>query len=230
MRAARGRFLPSSESPTPSTPLPSRPARPVAEAATGRRSLCSQPCPRPGSPPVERGKITEADAVVPASSARRNCALAGAILGSSSGLIVIRQLRPDGGQSWPPRAVSLAKRLAPPCGGELPVWSGPCRVPPRGRRRILAATGRAAEGVGEQAGDAHLGDAELLADLPLRHVTVKAYPQDLLLTKGQLAPVRGDGPAYRACRSLERGRDRRMPSSSWSSSPARFLKHPRRGR
>jgi hypothetical protein len=121
MRAARGRFLPSSESPTPSTPLPSRPARPAAEAATGRRSLRSQPCPRPGSPPVERGKITAADAVVPASSARRNCALAGAILGSSSGLIVIRQLRPDGGQSWPPRAVSRAKRLAPPCGGELPV-------------------------------------------------------------------------------------------------------------
>jgi hypothetical protein len=87
-----------------------------------------------------------------------------------------------------------------------------------------------ADGVGEQAGDVHLGDAKLLADLRLRHVTVKAYPQDLLLTKGQLAPVRGDGPAYRACRSLERGRDRRMPSSSWSSSPARFLKHPRRGR
>jgi hypothetical protein len=40
----------------------------------------------------------------------------------------------------------------------------------------------------------HLGDTELLADLRLRHVTVKAHPQDLLLTTGQLASVRGDSP------------------------------------
>ena len=51
-----------------------------------------------------------------------------------------------------------------------------------------------AEGVGKQAGDMHLGDTELLADFRLRHVTVKAHPQDLLLTKRQLAPVRGDSP------------------------------------
>jgi hypothetical protein len=47
--------------------------------------------------------------------------------------------------------------------------------------------------VGEEAGDVHLGDAELLADLRLGHVAAKAHQQDLLLTTGQLVPVRGDG-------------------------------------
>jgi hypothetical protein len=49
------------------------------------------------------------------------------------------------------------------------------------------------ECVGAQPGDVHLGDAELLADLGLRHVVVKAHQQDLLLTGGQLAPVHSDG-------------------------------------
>ena len=56
------------------------------------------------------------------------------------------------------------------------------------------ALAEVAERVGAQPGDVHLGDAELLADLRLRHVLVKAHQQDLLLPPGQLAPVRGDGP------------------------------------
>jgi hypothetical protein len=39
----------------------------------------------------------------------------------------------------------------------------------------------------------HLEEAELLADLRLRHVAVKANDQDRPVTRGQLAPVRGDG-------------------------------------
>jgi hypothetical protein len=146
MRAARGRFLPSSESPTPSTPLPNAQIAQRQMPQPGAGRCARSHVPGPGRARQDhRGGGGRA-----CSSARRNCALAGAILGSSSGLIVIRQLRPDGGQSWPPRAASRAKRLAPPCGGELPVWSGPCRVPRRGRRRILAAPGRAAAGGGSR--------------------------------------------------------------------------------
>ena len=47
--------------------------------------------------------------------------------------------------------------------------------------------------MGAQPGDMHLGDGEPLADLRLRHTAVKVRQQDLLLTWGQLAPVRGDG-------------------------------------
>jgi len=47
--------------------------------------------------------------------------------------------------------------------------------------------------MGAQPGDVHLGDAEPLADLRLGHATAKVHQQDLLLTRGQLAPVRGDG-------------------------------------
>jgi hypothetical protein len=50
-----------------------------------------------------------------------------------------------------------------------------------------------AERVGEEPGDVHLGDAQLHGDLGLGHVTAEAQQQDLLLTGGQLAPVRGDG-------------------------------------
>jgi len=39
----------------------------------------------------------------------------------------------------------------------------------------------------------HLGHAEPLADLHLGHAAAKVHQQDLLLTRGQLAPVRGDG-------------------------------------
>ncbi len=45
----------------------------------------------------------------------------------------------------------------------------------------------------EQAGHVHLRDAELLADLRLRHVTGEAHQQDALLAPGQLVPVRRDG-------------------------------------
>src|SRR5690349_2401286 len=66
------------------------------------------------------------------------------------------------------------------------------------RERVLVlaeqALAEVAERAGEQPGDLHLGDAELLADLRLRHVLVKAHQQDLLLPRGQLAPVRSDGP------------------------------------
>jgi hypothetical protein len=47
--------------------------------------------------------------------------------------------------------------------------------------------------VGEQPGDLHLGDAELVPDLRLGHFPEKTHHQDLLLTPGQLAPVRRDG-------------------------------------
>ena len=47
-----------------------------------------------------------------------------------------------------------------------------------------------AERVGAQPGNVHLGEAELLADLRLRHVVGKAHQQDFLLPQGQLAPVR----------------------------------------
>ena len=50
-----------------------------------------------------------------------------------------------------------------------------------------------AQRVGTQPGNVHLGDAEPLADLRLRHAAAKVHQQDLLLTRGQLAPVRGDG-------------------------------------
>ena len=46
--------------------------------------------------------------------------------------------------------------------------------------------------MGAQPGDVHLGEAEQLADLRLGHVVVKAHQQDLLLTRGQFAPVRRD--------------------------------------
>src|ERR1022692_4544177 len=49
-----------------------------------------------------------------------------------------------------------------------------------------------AERVREQAGHMHLGDAELLADLCLSHVTVEAHQQDPLLAPRQLVPVRRD--------------------------------------
>ena len=38
-----------------------------------------------------------------------------------------------------------------------------------------------------------LADAELLADLRLGHAVVEEHEQDLLPSRGQLAPVRGDG-------------------------------------
>ena len=50
-----------------------------------------------------------------------------------------------------------------------------------------------AERMGDQPGNVHLGDAEPLADLRLRHAAMKAHQQDLLLTRGQFTPVRGDG-------------------------------------
>src|SRR5215469_8952079 len=45
---------------------------------------------------------------------------------------------------------------------------------------------------GEQPGYVHLGDAELFANLGLGHVAVEAHEQQLLLTVGQLVPVRPD--------------------------------------
>ena len=49
------------------------------------------------------------------------------------------------------------------------------------------------ERVGAQPRNVHLGNAELPADLRLRHVAVKAHQQDPLLPRGQLTPVPGDG-------------------------------------
>src|SRR5450432_3125776 len=76
-----------------------------------------------------------------------------------------------------------------------------------------AGRGRAevAERSGEQPGDVHLGDAELLADLRLCHVTVTAHQQDFLLTVGQLAPVRGDGRMPGMCSTCGSSWPRRSP-------------------
>jgi len=61
--------------------------------------------------------------------------------------------------------------------------------------------------MGAQPGDVHLGDTEPLADLHLGHAAAKVHQQDLLLTRGQLAPVRGDGlhaEHVRTCQRLSR--------------------------
>ena len=60
--------------------------------------------------------------------------------------------------------------------------------------QIKQVRAKIAERPGEQPGNLHLGEAEPLADLRLRHPAAKAQQQDLLLTRGQLAPVRGDRP------------------------------------
>src|SRR5580700_2868152 len=59
--------------------------------------------------------------------------------------------------------------------------------------RTVQAWTQVAECVGEQPGDVHLGYAELVADLALCHAVVVAKEQNLLLSRWQLAPVRGDG-------------------------------------
>jgi hypothetical protein len=60
-------------------------------------------------------------------------------------------------------------------------------------RQAEQARTEVAERVGEQPGDLHLGDAELVANLCLRHLPVKTHHQDPPLTLGQFAPVRRDG-------------------------------------
>ena len=55
------------------------------------------------------------------------------------------------------------------------------------------AVAEVGQGVGEEAGDVHLGDAELVADVGLGHVAVEAQQQDVLLAAGEFAPVGGDG-------------------------------------
>jgi len=59
--------------------------------------------------------------------------------------------------------------------------------------QVEQARAQVAQRVGAQPGDVHLGDAEPPADLRLGHAAAKVQQQDLLLTRLQLAPVRGDG-------------------------------------
>jgi hypothetical protein len=50
-----------------------------------------------------------------------------------------------------------------------------------------------AQGAGLQAGDVHLGDAELSGDFLLGEVAVEAQDEDALLAAGQCVPVAGHG-------------------------------------
>jgi hypothetical protein len=71
-------------------------------------------------------------------------------------------------------------------------------------RQAGQAWAEVAERAGEQPGDVPLGDAELLADLGLCHVAVKAHQQDLLLTAGQLPATMAGTPVPAAGDVLRR--------------------------
>jgi hypothetical protein len=58
----------------------------------------------------------------------------------------------------------------------------------------------AAERMGDQPGNVHLGDAEPLADLRLRHTAAKAHQQDLLLTRDDATIVAAIARATGVCR------------------------------